>query len=150
MLFIYKPEGADPKTWEWAPNKMLNPEAEAIERHTRMTFQEWSEAVTNGSMLALHGLIFVLLKRDVPTLKWDEVVFSMSECSFELDDEESARALAALEEKASRGALVDGEDLLLAELRAQAPTPPEEPEATVESDDEREGERELVDASDPL
>jgi hypothetical protein len=48
-------------------------------------------------MLAHHGLLFVLLKRSRPTLKWDEVVFSYAEVDFELDEDETREAIAALE-----------------------------------------------------
>ena len=48
-------------------------------------------------MLAHHGLLFVLLKRSRPTLKWDEVVFSYAEVDFELDENETREAIAALE-----------------------------------------------------
>lgn len=117
MKFVYKPEGADAKSWDFAPEKLMSPEAEAIERHTGMTYAEWGTAVTRGSVLALHGLLFVMLKRNVPTLKWDDVQFSMSELDFELDDEETAEALAALEDKARTGDLDAADEALLERLR---------------------------------
>lgn len=118
MRFVYQPEGADPKKFEFAPEKLMSPEAEAIERHTGMTYTDWNIAVSKGSMLALHGLLFVMLKRSDPTLKWDAVQFSLSELDFELDDEESAQALADLEEKAKVGELDANDEALLERLRA--------------------------------
>lgn len=88
MRFIYKPEGAEPREWDYNPDKFMNAEAEEIERRTGMTFGEWSEAVMKTSVRAIHGLLYVLLKRETPTLKWDQVVFSMSEIDLELTVEE--------------------------------------------------------------
>ena len=88
MLFVYSPEGADPKKWPFDPSKLMSPEAETIERHTGMTFAEWGASVPKGSMLALHGLLYVLLKRSDPTLKWDSVQFCLAEIDFELEPED--------------------------------------------------------------
>lgn len=125
MQFVYKPEGADPKAWEFRPEKLMSPEAEAIERLTKMTFGEWTRAVRGGSMLALHGLLYVMLKREYPTLKWDEVQFSLSEVDFELTDEETAELRTELEAKDAAGELNADEREFLEQLRAETPEPPE-------------------------
>jgi hypothetical protein len=118
VQFVYKPEGAEPKKWDFRPDKLMNAEAEAIERLTKMTYGQWSEAVTEGSVLAIHGLLYVLLKREVPTLKWDQVQFSMSEVDFELTDQETADTIAALEEKERAEGLDMNERALLEQLHA--------------------------------
>lgn len=128
MQFTYAPEGADPRSWEFEPKKLMNPEAEAIERHTGMPFAKWADAVTEGSVLALHGLLFVMLKRSNPTLKWDEVQFCLDEVDFRLSDEESREAREALLKKAADGDLDDDERHLLTMLEAgadDAPAPDE-------------------------
>lgn len=123
--FVYKPEGVDPKSWEFDPNKLMNPEAEAIERHTGMTYGEWLQALGRTSMLALHGLLFVFLKRDIPTLKWDDVQFNMSEVDIEVDDEEGAEMLSLLEVRVANGETLDAEESALwAKLKEQVPTGP--------------------------
>ena len=86
MRFVYTPEGADPISWDYNPTRLMSPEAEAIERHTGMTFGEFTVACGRGSMLAIHGLLYVLLKRQHPTLKFDEVQFCIDEIDFEVDD----------------------------------------------------------------
>lgn len=111
MQFVYTPEGADPKSWDFDPMKLLSPEAEAIERHTKMTYTDWLDRVSEGSMLALHGLLYVLLKRSDPTLKWEQVQFSLGEVTFELDDDEVHEAAAKLEAR-----FAAGEDLSETEL----------------------------------
>ena len=119
MQFVYKPEGAEPKKWEFDPDRLLSPEAVAIERLTKLTFAEWTDAVQRGSVLALHALLYVMLKRDIPTLKPGEVEFSMSEVDFELDDDETARVIAALEEQEASSGLSPQDAATLELLRSQ-------------------------------
>lgn len=132
MFFVYKPEGAAPKKWEFAPDRLLNPEAEAIERVTKMTFAEWADAVLRGSVTALHALLWVMLKRADPTLTYDAVQFMLCEVDLELSDEESAEALAELEGRVARGETLEPEAVtMLAKLRESAPagvTPDRVPE----------------------
>jgi hypothetical protein len=125
--FVYKPEGRDPLSWDFDPAKLMNPEAEAIERHTGMTYGEWLEALGKSSMLALHGLLFVFLKRGIPTLKWDDVQFSISEVDLEMSDEEAAEALSGLEVRVANGEILSTEEAALwARLKESAPAGPKE------------------------
>ena len=86
MKFVYAPEGAEPKKWDYNPARLMSPEAEAIERHTGMTFGEFNVKCGQGSFTALHGLLYVLLKREYPTIKYDEVQFCLDDINFEPDD----------------------------------------------------------------
>lgn len=124
MRFSYKPEGADPREWDFDASKLLSPEAEAIERNTGMTYQEWQDSLRRGSMLAFHGLLYVMLKRSNPTLKWDQVVFSYGEVDFILDEEETRQTIAALE---AQDSLTDSEEEALRELRASLDAAPKDP-----------------------
>lgn len=119
MKFVYKPEGIEPRSWDFKPEKLLNPEAEAIERHTGWTFGEWVGKLGDTSMLALHGLLYVLLKRSSPTLKWDEVQFSLDEIGLEADDDEAPALRAHLEEKAATEGLSVEEQATLDKLLEQ-------------------------------
>lgn len=120
MQFVYRPEGADPRKWTFDPYRLLSPEVEAVERFTGLAFGEWIDQVGKGSFLAIHGLLYVLLKRTHPTLKWDEVVFCMADIDFEMDAEERAETIKDLEAKAAAGPLAEDEALVLEELRALA------------------------------
>lgn len=127
MQFVYKPEGAKkPKKWDFDPDRLMSPEAEAIERHTGFTFAEWTEKVQAGSMLALHGLLFVMLKRDEPTLKWDSVQFNLSMVDFELDDKETADLIGDLEKQAAESPLSPAQSALLESLKSQQEPGPKE------------------------
>lgn len=115
MQFVYKAEGIEPRRWEFQPYKLMSPEAELIERRTGMAFSDWARVVTEGSMIALRALLFVLLKRTDPTLKWEQLQFSMSEVDFELDDEEKGNGIVVLEARAALGETLSDleQDLLL-------------------------------------
>lgn len=69
MLLKYTPEGTDGQSWAFSPDKLLSSEAEAIERVTKMTYAEFGVAIIKGSATARRALLWVLLKRDEPTLK---------------------------------------------------------------------------------
>lgn len=116
MKFTYAPEGATPRTWDFDPSKIMSPEAEAIERHTGMEYGDWMEALDKTSMRAIHGLLFVLLKREIPTLKWDEVQFCLGDVEFEPTAEEKATARAEIEAKLEKGLQLDPNELELLQL----------------------------------
>lgn len=82
---IYTPEGADALSWDFDPDKLLSPECMTIERMTGQTYAEWLDALGRGSMGAVHALLYVLMKRDRPTLAADQVQFSLSEVDVEAD-----------------------------------------------------------------
>lgn len=103
MKFVYKPEGAEPRSWDFEPDRILNVEAEVIERKTGFTYQEWLDKVRGGSMLALHGLLFIFLKREDHKLQWDSVQFTLSELDFEIGDDEAAEVYAALKKRVDAG-----------------------------------------------
>lgn len=120
MQFVYTPEGAEPLSWPFNPNKLMSPECEAIEKRTGMTFAEWQQAVTKGSVLAIHALLFVLLKRTDPTLRWEAVQFCMAEVDFTLEDDEAEEVVATLrQQEATSGPLAPGEAATLATLLEQ-------------------------------
>lgn len=116
MQFVYKPEGIEPRKWVFDPNRLMSPEVEAIERHTGLAFGEWMEQVGRGSFTAIHGLLYVLLKRQHPTLKWEEVQFCMADIDFEMSPEEIREARKHLESKAKDAPLSEADALALQEL----------------------------------
>lgn len=83
---VYKPKGNEPQSWPVEPDKMLSPEVMAIERLTKMTFAEWGDALGRGSITALHALLYVLLKREHPVLRPDDLSFSMEDIDIVADE----------------------------------------------------------------
>jgi hypothetical protein len=111
--FVYQPEGAEPREWDWEPLKMSSKDAELVESKTGMLFADWVDAVPRGSMLALHALLFVLLRKDSPGLQWDQVEFSLGETGWRLGDEELVGRVVALSRKAQTEQLTEDEGAVL-------------------------------------
>lgn len=87
MKFSYKPEGADePRVWQFDPNHMKSSEMMQVERMTGFTWAEWIDACARGSMTAVHALLFVLLKRDMPELDPNAVEFELDQIDIEADE----------------------------------------------------------------
>jgi hypothetical protein len=122
MDFIYTPEGRedDPYRWEWAPGRIPSPDAEIIERRTGMLFPKWTKAAADGSIIALHAFLFVQLRKQRPTLEWDQVVFTQDEVRFEFTEDDERKWLTNLEAAEKRGeTLAPEEQTLLDGLRKQ-------------------------------
>ncbi|MCZ4099841.1 hypothetical protein [Streptomyces sp. H39-C1] len=89
MFLVYQPEGSEePQRWSYNPRKLMDVEREVIERRTEMTFAEFTQAVVKGSSLARRALLFVMLKREHPTTKYDDVHFLWDELKLEYSKQE--------------------------------------------------------------
>jgi hypothetical protein len=121
MQFTYTPDGSDePQVWDFSPDKLMSPEAEAIERQTGFTFAEWQDKVLSGSVTAIHGLLWVMLKRENPTLKYDQVVFAMGEVGLDFTAEERAEILRELLKRDAIEGLEPPQRALLEQLQGEA------------------------------
>ena len=116
MLLTYKPEGAEERSWAYAPDKLLSSEAEAIEKVTGLTYSEFGAALIKGSASARRALLWVFLKREDAPLRHSQVDVPVGCISVdfepaelvairdaladnrELSDEERDAALSALDE----------------------------------------------------
>lgn len=122
MKFTYKPAGTSEAQWKvWVvdPKKLLNVESELIEDKTGMTFIDWHNGVMQESARAIHGLLWVLLRRDTPDLPYEAVEFAYNDYELDLDDEQQADLLARLEQAAATGDLTPEGELQLEELRVR-------------------------------
>jgi hypothetical protein len=121
MKVVYAPEGAEPRTWEFKPEKLMSPECIAIERLTGMRYAEWKAELFQGSITAQHALLWVLLKRQAPTLRADQVEFSESELSLDLDDDEARQLIERMRAAAAGRELTDDERAGLADVETRFP-----------------------------
>jgi hypothetical protein len=134
--FVYTPEGADSREWDFEPRKLSSKEAELIERRTGMHFGSWLAALSSDSMLAFHALLFTYLRRENQSIQWDQIEFSFDEVGIKLSDEEVCDRFVELERQAKTGTLDENESLYLAALRSGAtPELKAKVEATLEKDD---------------
>ena len=128
MLFRYTPTGATPHEWEFRPQKMASAEAEAIERLTDWTFPEFGRQFMAGSMKAQHAVLYVFLKRTIPTIKWGDVQFTADEIEIEYDRSEKQNMIDGLVDKKNAEGLEPDEEYMLGMMRAdfEETTPQEE------------------------
>lgn len=84
MYLKYEPEGTDePKRWKYQPKKLMSAEREMLERYTGKNFTEFSTDVLKGNSKCRRALLYLYLKREHPTLKFDDVDFAWDELSLE-------------------------------------------------------------------
>lgn len=88
MKIVYTPEGADPRSWDFDPMKLMSAECMAIEKLTRLTYVEALNQLSRGSMTAIHAVLYVLMKRTLPTLTPSEVQFSLDEIDLVQEDDD--------------------------------------------------------------
>lgn len=86
------------RTLVFRPSKLHSVEAEAIEDVTDWTYQEFQAKFLKGSMKAHRAAIWVLLKREFPTLKFKDLSFSSEEIEVEYEADELERMREAVEE----------------------------------------------------
>lgn len=97
MKFIYQPEGAQAQEWPFQPGKLLSPESEAIEKVTGLYLPAWQEAVAEGSQRAMRAFLWVMLKRQQSTLKFDQLQVAADEMEVVYETEDAERVMTALE-----------------------------------------------------
>jgi hypothetical protein len=84
VFLVYKPEGSEePKRWKYQPKKLMSPERELIEKLTSKNFTEFTVDVQKGNSRCRRALLFIYLKREHPTLKFDDVDFAWDELTLE-------------------------------------------------------------------
>lgn len=89
------PHDLGKKTFNFKPEKLMSAEAEAIEDVTDWTYQQFQQKFMLGSMKAWRAVLWVLLKREFPTLKHREVSFEAGAIMVDFDDQETADMRAA-------------------------------------------------------
>jgi hypothetical protein len=122
VKFIYKPEGVEPKVWDFVPGDIPSDEGEEIEDLTGMLFDEWVEKAQKGSIKAIRALLYILLKREKPELRYANVKFTINEIDWDTTAEENAYIIEVVEAMQASGDKV-GEDLQATydEIKAKKP-----------------------------
>lgn len=120
MRIVYAPADGEKHEWIWKPREAPSFEAEDLEEATGWDFPEFLQRFLAGSTRARRALLWVLLRREHPRLRFDQVAFTMGELADEYDDDEVAAARAALAEQESNpdDALDDAARQRLAEVLA--------------------------------
>jgi len=102
MFLVYKPEGqAEPTRWKYDPRKIMSAEREWVERRTERNWSEFTKDVLQGNSLCRRALLFIFLKREHPTVKWDDVDFAWDELELEYSKGELIQIRASVSESAT-------------------------------------------------
>nr|WP_222109120.1 hypothetical protein [Streptomyces cupreus] len=116
---VYSPEGSEePKRWKYNPRKIMSAEREWIERRTDRNWSEFTKDVVQGSSLCRRALLYTFLKREHPSVKWDDVDFAWDELKLEYSKAELIELRATVAESASgdeRAAVLEKLDAEIAE-----------------------------------
>ncbi|MEU9065447.1 hypothetical protein AB0D60_00935 [Streptomyces sp. NPDC048306] len=108
MKVTYSPEDGDEQTFDYNPNKLLSAEREALEKRTGRAFNEFAMGVLKGDALCRRALLHVLLKRQHPTIAFDDVDFCWDELTVEMTKGEITLAVERLREKNGNDDLIEG------------------------------------------
>jgi len=122
VLLTYIPDDGEKREFSFRPRKLVSAEAEAIEDATGWTFDEFGQKFLAGSMKAKRAALWVLLKREHPTLKFRDLSITPDEVALDFEPDEAA----ALREQLAADDTIDPEQrenilAILDEQIAQAP-----------------------------
>lgn len=73
MIVTYSPEGGTKQTWPYEPDDLPYAEAELIEDALDCTFAVFKVAALKGGARAKRALLWVLLRRENPKLRFSDV-----------------------------------------------------------------------------
>ncbi|MFG2276975.1 hypothetical protein ACGFNY_45370 [Streptomyces chartreusis] len=125
MYLTYKPEGSEePTRWKYDPRKLMSAEREKLERLTDRNYSEFTKDVVSGNSLCRRALLFVYLKRQHPTTRFEDVDFAWDELSLEYTKAE----LITIRETVAESASGEKAAVALAKLDEQIAEAPEDPD----------------------
>ncbi len=108
MKVTYSPEDGEEQVFDYNPNKLLSAEREALEKRTGMSFNQFAMGVLRGNSLCRRAMLHVLLKRQHPTIRFEDVDFLWDELTVEMTKGEIELAVARLREKDGDEDLIEG------------------------------------------
>lgn len=88
MFLIYTPDGEEEQRLLYKPRRMMSAEREVLERRTGRDFSDFTTAVLSGNSLCRRALLWVLLKRTHPTLRFEDVDFAWDDLRLEYSKQE--------------------------------------------------------------
>ncbi|UJV41628.1 hypothetical protein [Streptomyces sp. AMCC400023] len=108
MKVTYSPEDGDEQVFDYNPNKLMSAEREVLEKRTGMAFGTFAMGVLRGNALCRRALLHVLLKRQHPTLRFEDVDFLWDELTVEMTVGEIDLAVARMREKGGDEDMIEG------------------------------------------
>lgn len=102
MYLVYSPEGSEePRRWKYTPRKLMSAEREKLEKLTSRNFSEFTKDVAAGNSLCRRALLFMFLKREHPTTRFEDVDFAWDELTLEYSKGELEQLRASVAEALS-------------------------------------------------
>lgn len=99
MIITYTPAGQPPQTWTYRHMEVAASVAETVEDTTGMTWSEIEWQVIQGRARARRAILWLLLRREHPALKWEDCPdFAMGELDVQLEDDDLERYIAITEQ----------------------------------------------------
>jgi hypothetical protein len=98
MILKYD-DGDTVRTFQFHPGKLTSPEAEAVEEvggESWSTFDGWGSKFLNGSRKAYRAALWVMLKRENPTLKFRDVIVTADAITWDYDADEQDQIRKAI------------------------------------------------------
>jgi hypothetical protein len=116
MLVIYEPVDGERQEFEYHPNELLSFDSEAIEDvggPTWADYEEFGERLSSGNLKARRAILWIMLRRQNPKLRFSDLVVRVDEVNIDADaddlrtylkrdnltEAERAEAQALLEER---------------------------------------------------
>ena len=96
MIVTYSPDGGQARTWDYKAEDLPSAEAEDIEDAVGLTWDEFQVKLMTGGAKARRALLWVLLRRDTPGLRFSDVAYRMGELAVDFDAEELGRLRQAV------------------------------------------------------
>jgi len=88
VYLSYRPDGGEPHRWSLDFGKFLDVEAAAIERVLDMPWDEAIKRLVNGWFEPRKAFVWILLKREQPTLRYGQMKLRVDQIEGGFDDEE--------------------------------------------------------------
>lgn len=98
MFLVYQPDGQPAQRWHYQPGRFRVPEMRLIEKATGLRWKQFQGELEMGSVDALVGLLWTLLRRQHPALRFEDVDFAADEVQLVKDVDELTADLQALED----------------------------------------------------
>lgn len=108
MRVIYSPEGAEQRAWNFDLTRLRASEAEGIEKVWRAgggepaTLEGWRGFIMMGSARAQRILVWFLLRKEAPTLKFQDFDPFVGEIEVQLSSKELRESLVGVEKSKAR------------------------------------------------
>jgi hypothetical protein len=100
MLVTFHPQNqAEPSTWTFLPDQVMQSQAEMIEKRAGTSFPKWTQALGDGDSKARKVLLWHLMTRDGHVVRYEEIPdFRYADLKVDPSVDEMQRIRTAIEE----------------------------------------------------